>query len=83
MGCAGMGLPELLIILAIVVLVFGAKRLPQLGKALGETVKNFKKGTDLADQVEDGEEKAEPIEAKVEVAELVEETDKEDAKKES
>jgi len=78
-----MGLPELLIILAIVVLVFGAKRLPQLGKALGETVKNFKKGTDLADQVEDGEEKAEPIEAKVEVAELVEETDKEDAKKES
>ncbi len=41
----GLGMGELLIILAIVVLLFGASRLPQLGKALGETVRNFKKGT--------------------------------------
>lgn len=40
----GLGTWELLIVLAIVVLLFGAARLPQLGKALGETVRNFKKG---------------------------------------
>jgi sec-independent protein translocase protein TatA len=36
------GLPELLVILVIVVLVFGAGKLPQLGKGLGEGIKNFK-----------------------------------------
>jgi sec-independent protein translocase protein TatA len=40
----GMGMGEMLVILLIVVIIFGATRLPQLGKALGETVKNFKKG---------------------------------------
>jgi sec-independent protein translocase protein TatA len=35
---------ELLIILVIVLLLVGASRLPQLGKAIGETVRNFKKG---------------------------------------
>jgi sec-independent protein translocase protein TatA len=37
------GLPELLIILAIVFLIFGANKLPQLGAGLGEGIKNFKK----------------------------------------
>jgi len=36
------GLPELLVILVIVVLVFGAGKLPQLGKGLGEGIKNFR-----------------------------------------
>ena len=36
------GLPELLVILVIVVLIFGAGKLPQLGKGLGEGIKNFK-----------------------------------------
>ncbi len=40
----GLGTWELLMVLGIVVLLFGATRLPQLGKALGETVRNFKKG---------------------------------------
>jgi sec-independent protein translocase protein TatA len=40
-----LGSTELLIILAIIVLLFGSTRLPQLGKALGETVKNFKHGS--------------------------------------
>jgi sec-independent protein translocase protein TatA len=35
------GLPELLVILVIVVLIFGAGKLPQLGKGLGEGIKNF------------------------------------------
>jgi sec-independent protein translocase protein TatA len=48
----GLGTWELLIVLAIVVLLFGATRLPQLGKALGDTVKNFKKGAEGPDEVE-------------------------------
>ena len=38
----GLGVPELAIILIIVVVIFGASRLPQLGKGLGEGIKNFK-----------------------------------------
>ena len=38
------GLPELLIILLIVVIIFGARRLPELGKGLGEGIRNFRKG---------------------------------------
>jgi sec-independent protein translocase protein TatA len=37
-----LGLPELLVILVIVVLIFGAGKIPQLGKGLGEGIKNFK-----------------------------------------
>ena len=40
----GIGIPELLILLVIVVLIFGASRLPLIGKGLGEGIKNFKKG---------------------------------------
>jgi sec-independent protein translocase protein TatA len=39
-----LGLPELIIILLIVVLIFGANRLPSLAKGLGSSVKNFKEG---------------------------------------
>ena len=39
-----LGVPELLIILLIVVLIFGASKLPQLGRGMGEGIKNFKKG---------------------------------------
>jgi sec-independent protein translocase protein TatA len=37
-----LGVPELLIILLIVIIIFGASRLPQLGKGLGQGLKNFK-----------------------------------------
>ena len=40
----GLGMPELLIILVIVVIIFGASRLPQLGEGLGKAIKGFKKG---------------------------------------
>ena len=39
-----LGVPELLIILGIVVLLFGTTRLPQLGKGLGESIRNFRQG---------------------------------------
>ena len=40
----GLGLPELIIILVIILLLFGAKRLPQLSKNLGESVRALKDG---------------------------------------
>jgi sec-independent protein translocase protein TatA len=39
-----LGLPELLVIFVILVLLFGAAKIPQLGKGLGEAIRNFKKG---------------------------------------
>ena len=39
----GIGMQELLVILLICVLVFGAARLPEIGRALGKTIKEFKK----------------------------------------
>jgi sec-independent protein translocase protein TatA len=38
------GLPELLVILVIVVVIFGASKLPQLGRGLGEGISNFRDG---------------------------------------
>ncbi len=38
------GLPELIIILLIIVVVFGANRLPGLGRGIGSAIKNFKDG---------------------------------------
>ncbi len=40
----GLGMPELLIILAVALLIFGPKNLPKLGSALGRTVKNLRDG---------------------------------------
>ena len=39
-----LGLPELLIILAIVIVIFGANRLPGLGRGIGDAIRNFKDG---------------------------------------
>jgi len=39
------GLPELIIILMIVILIFGANRLPELGKSIGKGIRNFKDAT--------------------------------------
>ena len=39
------GLPELLIILTILVLIFGANRLPEIGRGIGRGIRNFKDAT--------------------------------------
>jgi sec-independent protein translocase protein TatA len=41
----GLGVTELIIILVIVVVLFGAKKLPEIGSGIGEAIKNFKKST--------------------------------------
>jgi sec-independent protein translocase protein TatA len=40
----GLGIPELLIILLILLLLFGSKKLPELSKSLGESMKQLRKG---------------------------------------
>jgi sec-independent protein translocase protein TatA len=45
----GLRLPELLIILVVLLLVFGANKIPQLGDALGKGIRNFKKASDAND----------------------------------
>lgn len=46
-----LGLPEMLVVLFIVLLIFGANRLPDLAKGVGKSIKNFK------DAVKEGDEK--------------------------
>ncbi len=50
MSFGSLGLPEILLILLIVVIIFGARRLPELGKSLGEGIKNFKKSVSGKEQ---------------------------------
>lgn len=52
---AKIGVWEVMAIVAIVVFVFGSKRLPALGKSMGETLRNFKssaKGEDIGDDID-------------------------------
>lgn len=44
-GIAGLGMPELLVILVILLLLFGGSKLPSLAKGLGQSVKEFKKAS--------------------------------------
>ena len=48
----GLGVPELLLILVIVIVVFGAGKLPQIGDALGRGIRNFKKSSSGNDEID-------------------------------
>ncbi len=48
----GIGPPELVILLAIVVIIFGARRLPELGSGVGKAIKNFKSGLSGKDEID-------------------------------
>ncbi|HNR00248.1 MAG TPA: twin-arginine translocase TatA/TatE family subunit [Trueperaceae bacterium] len=69
MGRIGpIGIPELLIILALVLLIFGPKRLPEMAKGLGQSVREFRKGLrdmkkDLDAESDDDSGKAAPVSA--------------------
>lgn len=58
-----LGVPELVIIFLIVILLFGASRLPQIGKGLGEGIRFFKKGL-KGDEAAGGERLEEKNEAR-------------------
>lgn len=47
----GLGTPELMIILAICFIIFGGKRLPEIGAGLGKGITSFKKGLRSADDI--------------------------------
>ena len=47
-----MGMGEILVILVVVLLIFGANRIPQLGDALGRGIRNFKKAKDEDDAID-------------------------------
>ncbi len=47
----GLGMPELLVIMVIVLIIFGAGKLPQIGGAIGQSIKNFKKSVRDDDEV--------------------------------
>ncbi len=53
----GIGIQELLVILLICLLIFGAARLPEIGRALGKTIREFKKSLQEGDTDTDEESK--------------------------
>ncbi|HWP46941.1 MAG TPA: twin-arginine translocase TatA/TatE family subunit [Candidatus Limnocylindrales bacterium] len=53
----GLGMPELIVILFLVLIVFGAGKLPEIGGGLGKAIQNFKKATREAELEERIEEK--------------------------
>lgn len=48
----GFGMPELLVIMVIVVVMFGAGKLPEIGSAMGKSIRNFKNATEGRDEIE-------------------------------
>ncbi len=52
-----LGLPELLVILAIVIVIFGANRLPGLGRGIGDAIRGFKDGMKTDEDKDDKDDK--------------------------
>jgi sec-independent protein translocase protein TatA len=52
----GIGMPELLVILVIILIIFGAGKLPEIGAGIGKGIKNFKKATSGEEEIQPGRE---------------------------
>lgn len=48
----GIGMPELLVVMVIVLIIFGAGKLPEIGKGLGKGIRNFRKATSGLDEID-------------------------------
>lgn len=65
------GLPEILVVLVIALIVFGPKRLPELGKSLGRGIREFRSSIsghdddDEKPEIESGERQGEPVQGEV------------------
>jgi sec-independent protein translocase protein TatA len=54
----GLGMPELIVILIIILIIFGAGKLPEIGSGIGKGIRNFKKATqDKPDEITSSEDK--------------------------
>ena len=59
MGFGSIGLPQILIVLLVILLIFGAKRLPEIGASLGKGIRTFKSSVTGEDEVSPAEQKSE------------------------
>jgi sec-independent protein translocase protein TatA len=57
----GIGMPELVVILVIVLIIFGAGKLPQIGEGIGKGIRNFRKATKAPDEIDVTPEKDEEV----------------------
>ena len=48
----GLGMPELIVILVIVVIIFGAGKLPEIGGGLGRAIRNFRRASSEPDEID-------------------------------
>lgn len=60
----GIGTTELMLILIIVIVLFGARRLPELATGIGKAIKNFKKATNEPDEIDVTPKKSSEVEGK-------------------
>lgn len=60
MGFGNLGLPEILAILVLVLLVFGAKRLPEIGASFGKSIREFKRSLSDASNAVTGDDPSTP-----------------------
>lgn len=64
----GLGTQELMIILVIIIVLFGATRLPQIGSGIGQAIRNFKKSVRESDEIDVTPEKEKTKETQEEIS---------------
>ncbi len=73
----GIGIPELLLIFGILLLLFGARKLPEIGKGLGEGIRSFKSSLSGEEEKEEKVVKAKELESEIKEEKKVETEEKE------